>query len=186
MALGLIILGRQGSGKGTQAVRISEQFGVVHISTGDMLRAAVAEGTDLGRQAKAIMDAGDLVPDEIMIGIVDERLDKEDVQAEGFLLDGFPRTVAQAEALAELAGDELRLAINLDVPVAEVTQRMLSRGREDDTTEAITRRLDLYEAETSPLLEWFDGQGLLAIVDGLGAEDEVFASLVRVIDAVSA
>ncbi len=184
MALGLIILGRQGSGKGTQALRIAERFGVVHISTGDMLRAAVAEGTELGRQAKAIMDAGDLVPDEIIIGIVEERLQKEDVRAQGFLLDGFPRTVGQAEALAGFAGDGLHLAINLDVAVEEVTSRMLARGRADDTVEAIERRLHLYETETAPLLAWFAERGILAVVDGLGTEAGVFERLRQAIEGV--
>lgn len=183
MSLGLVILGRQGSGKGTQALRIAERFGVVHISTGDMLRAAVAEGTEFGRKAKAIMDAGDLVPDEVINGLVDERLARDDVQSGGFLLDGYPRTVGQAEALVGFVGEDLRLAINLDVPVEEVTSRMLARGREDDTVEAIERRLQLYEAETSPLLQWFEGRGILEVIDGLGDETDVFARLEAVIEA---
>ena len=186
MPLALVILGRQGSGKGTQAVLLAERYGVVHISTGDMLRAAVAAGTELGLRAKAVMDAGDLVGDDIMIGIVDERLAADDIQAHGVLLDGFPRTTAQADALAEiLDGSGPNLAINLDVPIAEVTERMLARGRDDDTEEAITRRLELYEAETAPLLAWFEERGRLTIVDGLGTEDEVFARLSAVVDALS-
>ena len=181
MKNGLIILGRQGSGKGTQALRISERFGFIHISTGDMLRAAVAEGTALGQKAKALMDAGDLVPDEIMIGIVDERLHKPDVVEHGFLLDGFPRTVGQADALAEIAGDQLALAINLDVPVEEVTARMMARGRDDDSPESIARRLELYEAETAPLLQWFRDHDILAVVDGMGSEELVFERLTAVI-----
>ena len=137
MPVGLVILGRQGSGKGTQAVRIADARGVVHISTGDMLRAAVAAGTPLGLAAKEIMDAGGLVSDDIMNGIVRERLAEPDVVAGGFLLDGYPRTPGQADALAEAVGDQLDLAINLDVPVAEVTARMMARGREDDTPESI-------------------------------------------------
>ena len=184
MALGMIILGRQGSGKGTQAVRIAETYGVVHISTGDMLRAAVAEGTPLGQKAKAIMDAGDLVPDEIMNGIVDERLQKDDVVSGGFLLDGFPRTPGQADALVGFVGDRLQLAINLDVGVDVVTERMLARGREDDSPESITRRLELYEDQTAPLLSWAEDRGILVVVDGFGTEDEVFARLETVIAAV--
>lgn len=180
--LGLVILGRQGSGKGTQALRLAAKYGVVHISTGDMLRAAVEEGTAFGLQAKAIMDAGDLVPDDVMVGIVTERLARPDVVGSGFLLDGFPRTEAQAESLAELAGDRLHLAINLDVAVDEVTRRMLSRNRADDTAEAIARRLDLYEQQTAPLLAWFGTRGALVVVDGLGTEDEVFDRLVAAID----
>lgn len=180
----MIILGRQGSGKGTQATRIAEQYGVVHISTGDMLRAAVAEGTELGQKAKVIMDAGDLVPDDIMIGIVDERLSKDDVVRGGFLLDGFPRTPGQADALVGFVGDRLQLAINLDVAVEVVTERMMARGREDDTPESIARRLELYEAETAPLLSWAEDRGILHVVDGLGTEDEVFARLQKVIESV--
>lgn len=186
MPLVLVILGRQGSGKGTQAALLADRYGVVHVSTGDMLRAAVAAGTELGLRAKTVMDAGDLVGDDIMIGIVGERLAADDIQAHGVLLDGFPRTTAQADALAEiLGGSGPNLAINLDVPIAEVTERMLARGRDDDTEEAISRRLELYEAETAPLLAWFEERGRLNVVDGLGTEDEVFARLSAVIDALS-
>ena len=181
----LVILGRQGSGKGTQAALLAERYGVIHVSTGDMLRAAVEAGTELGLRAKAVMDAGDLVGDDIMIGIVDERLADDDIQANGVLLDGFPRTTAQADALTEIAGGTgPDLAINLDVPIAEVTERMLARGRADDTAETIARRLELYEAETAPLLAWFEERGSLTVVDGLGTEDEVFARLAAVIDAL--
>ncbi len=185
MPLVLVILGRQGSGKGTQAAMLAERYGVVHVSTGDMLRAAVAAGTELGLRAKAVMDAGDLVGDDIMIGIVGERLADDDIQARGVLLDGFPRTTAQADALAEiLGGTGPDMALNLDVPIAEVTERMLARGRDDDTEEAISRRLELYEAETAPLLAWFEERGRLSVVDGLGAENEVFARLTDVISAI--
>ena len=181
----LVILGRQGSGKGTQAALLAERYGVIHVSTGDMLRAAVEAGTELGLRAKAVMDAGDLVGDDIMIGIVDERLADDDIQVSGVLLDGFPRTTAQADALAEIAGGTgPDLAINLDVPIAEVTERMLARGRADDTAETIARRLELYEAETAPLLAWFEERGCLAVVDGLGTEVEVFARIAEVIDAL--
>ncbi|MGI9643419.1 MAG: adenylate kinase [Acidimicrobiia bacterium] len=184
--LALIILGRQGSGKGTQSALLVQKYGCVHVSTGDMLRAAVDAGTDLGREAGAIMAAGDLVPDEIMCGIVAERLAEPDVVADGVLLDGFPRTTAQADALLEMLGTGgIDAAINIEVPVAEVTQRMLDRGREDDTQEAITRRLELYEAQTAPLLSWFEDHGLLHAIDGLGSPEEVFGRLVSVIDAVA-
>ncbi len=181
----MVILGRQGSGKGTQAIRIAETYGVVHISTGDMLRAAVAEGTELGLKAKSIMDAGDLVPDSVINGIVEERLLKQDVRSCGFLLDGFPRTVGQADALLSYAEDDLRLALNLDVSIDEVMARMLARGRDDDTAEAITRRLDLYETETAPLLDWFAERGILKIVDGNGTEGDVFGRLTAVIEEIS-
>ena len=185
--LRLVILGRQGSGKGTQCLRLSELYRTIHISTGDMLRAAVETQTELGKKAKIIMDAGDLVPDEIINGIVAERIEMNDVLESGFILDGYPRTSAQAQALdGELlsSGLSLDLAINLEVPVDEVTQRMLDRSRADDTEEAIQRRLEIYENETAPLLEWFEERNNLIVVDGLGTEDVVFSRLQNVIDGV--
>ena len=184
-AVHLVILGRQGSGKGTQAARLVEAYRPIHVSTGDMLRAAVAAGTELGLQARALMDAGDLVGDDLINGIVAERLAQPDVAENGFLLDGYPRTPDQAAAmevfLAE-AGTPLDAAVNLDVPVDEVTARMLARGRADDTEEAIRRRLALYESETAPLLAWFADRGLLDVVVGLGDVDVVFGRLADVID----
>ena len=179
----LVVFGRQGSGKGTQCARLVEHYDTIHISTGDMLRAAVSEGTELGLAAKAVMDQGDLVSDDIMIGIVRDRLGRADVADRGFLLDGFPRTPAQAGALLDIVGDGgLAAAVNIDVPVAEVTTRMLARAREDDTDEAIARRLSLYEQETAPLIDFFIERGLYERVDGVGDEDEVFDRLVEVID----
>tara|TARA_B100001142_G_scaffold262014_1_gene264882 strand:+ start:1061 stop:1639 length:579 start_codon:yes stop_codon:yes gene_type:complete len=183
----LVILGRQGSGKGTQCLRLSESYGTIHISTGDILRAAVETQTELGKKAKLIMDAGDLVPDEIINGIVAERIEMKDVSESGFILDGYPRTSAQAQALeGELLskGLSLDLAINLEVPVDEVTKRMLDRSRADDTKEAIIRRLEIYENETAPLLKWFEERNNLVLVDGLGTEDDVFSRLQKVIDGV--
>ena len=184
-AVHLVILGRQGSGKGTQAARLVELYRPIHVSTGDMLRAAVAAGTELGLQARALMDAGDLVGDDLINGIVSERLAQPDVAENGFLLDGYPRTPDQAAAmevfLAE-AGTPLDAAVNLDVPVDEVTARMVARGRADDTEEAIRRRLALYESETAPLLAWFADRGLLDVVDGLGDVNVVFGRLADVID----
>jgi len=181
----MVILGRQGSGKGTQSLRLAERYGCVHLSTGDVLRAAVEEGTELGQQAAGIMNAGGLVGDDVMIPLVAERVAKPDIMSGGVLLDGFPRTADQAnglEAMLADLGQELTIAINLDVPVEEVTMRMMARGRDDDTEEAIARRLSLYEEQTAPLLDWFDERGLLATVDGLGEEDQVFARLTEVID----
>lgn len=185
MPLRLVILGRQGSGKGTQCARLVEHYGCVHVSTGDMLRAAREEGTELGRAAGELMDRGDLVPDDVMIGIVAERLAKDDIVAHGVLLDGFPRTPEQADALEDILEDQgavLDVAVNLDVPVDEVKARMLARGREDDTPDAIDRRLRLYEEQTEPLIDWFEGRGLLEVVDGLGVEDDVFARLRATVD----
>jgi adenylate kinase len=185
-AVHLVILGRQGSGKGTQAARLVEAYSPIHVSTGDMLRAAVADGTELGRRAGALMDAGDLVGDDLINGIVAERLARSDVAEHGFLLDGYPRTPDQAiamEGFLSEAGTTLDGAVILEVPVDEVTARMLARGRVDDTEEAIRRRLDLYESETAPLLAWFADRGLLEVVDGMGDEDVVFGRLSTVIDA---
>ena len=185
-AVRLVILGRQGSGKGTQAERLVANYGPVHVSTGNMLRAAVAARTELGLQAKALMEVGDLVGDDLINGIVAERLRGSDVVEHGFLLDGYPRTPDQATALegflAEV-GTPLDAAVNLDVPVDEVTARMVARGRADDTEEAIRRRLDLYESETEPLLAWFAQRGLLDVVDGLADEETVFGRLRSVIDS---
>jgi adenylate kinase len=212
----LIILGRQGAGKGTQCTRLSRHYVVPHISTGDMLRAAVREGTPLGVMAKQVMDAGGLVGDDIMIGIVEERLRRDDAQGRGYLLDGFPRTVGQAEALrafTENLGKPLNLAIDLDVPRELVLQRISGRRvcrdcgtnytatgserspwicdvcggdvvqRDDDTFEAINKRLDLYESQTSPLIEYFETQGMLAVIDGVGHPDTVLRRLIAVIDS---
>ena len=185
-ALRMVILGRQGSGKGTQSEMLVEKFGCVHVSTGDMLRAAVAAGTELGLKARAVMEAGDLVSDDIMNGIVAERLAERDIADNGVLLDGFPRTADQADALRAILdelGQQLTVAVNLEVPVAEVTARMVARGRSDDTEDAIARRLELYDAQTAPLLEWFAANDLLVEVDGMGTEDEVFERLSAVVQA---
>ena len=176
----LVILGRQGSGKGTQCALLVDHYAIPHISTGDMLRDAVAAGTEFGQMAKAIMDRGDLVSDDIIVGVVQERLARDDAAA-GFLLDGFPRTVGQAEALAGIAAP--RVVVNLDVPTDLVLERMLLRGRADDTEEAITRRLELYEEQTAPLVAYYDGLGVLVTVDGVGEVDEVFARVVKAVDA---
>lgn len=183
----LIVLGRQGSGKGTQCLRLSERYGMPHISTGDMLRQAVEDATPLGLEAQALMDAGDLVPDDVIEGIVADRLRQPDAVDRGFLLDGFPRTVGQADALEAMTDDRfIDLALNLDVPEDVVTERMLLRGREDDTAEAIRRRLDLYEAATEPLLAWFGERDLLATIDGVGEEHEVSERLFAAVDAAVA
>jgi adenylate kinase len=209
----LVILGRQGAGKGTQCVRLARHYVVPHISTGDMLRAAVKEGTDFGRKAQEYMSRGDLLPDDIIIGVVGERLAKDDTRTRGYILDGFPRTVGQAEALAELTEDDpLDLAVDLEVPEDVVLARISNRRvcvdcgtnysvqtpprynwtcdvcggevvqREDDTPDAVRKRLNLYTQETEPLIAWFLSKDLLVTVDGLGSADEVTQRLIRAID----
>ncbi len=202
----LVIFGRQGAGKGTQSTRLAEHYGAPHISTGDMLREAAAAGTPIGLEAKGYMDAGKLLPDEVMLGVVAERLKAPDVLEGGFLLDGFPRTIGQAEALCAMTSVDL--AIDIDVPEAVVLERMSSRRvcskcgaiassqdpvcpacggelvqRDDDKPEAIQARLAAYKEQTVPTIEWFEGQGLLLTVNGLGTPDEVAARLVGAIDA---
>jgi adenylate kinase len=212
----LILLGRQGAGKGTQCVRLSRHFVVPHISTGDMLRAAVREGTEMGLAAREIMDTGGLIGDEIMIGIVRERLGREDALARGYILDGFPRTVAQAEALVAITADQNRPldgVIDLDVPRELVLERISSRRvcrdcgtnyvapagaarspwicdvcggdvvqRGDDTSEAINKRLDLYESQTSPLIKYYGDKGMLEVINGVGQPDHVTNRLVTAIE----
>jgi adenylate kinase len=178
--MNLILLGPPGAGKGTQGHRLSERYYIPEISTGDILRSAVYKGTLLGREAKSYMDRGALVPDEIMIGIIRERLAQDDT-ARGFILDGFPRTVAQAEALARLSEEQQRPiehVISIEVPQEELLQRLAGRrqveGRQDDTDEAIRHRLEVYERETAPLIDYYRRQGLLRCVLGVGTIDEIF------------
>ena len=177
----LLILGRQGSGKGTQSLKLVEKFGFVHVSTGDLLRDAAESSSPLGLKVKKIMDVGELVSDEIMCEILAERIAQPDVEASGVLLDGFPRTTAQAEALAVIVG-QVDGVMNLDVPLEEVKQRMLARNRDDDTEESITRRLALYEEQTAPLLSWYEERSKVATVDGLGTEEEIFNRLAAALE----
>lgn len=176
----LLLVGPQGSGKGTQAKRLAAVHGIPHVATGDILRAAVAERTPLGRRVQPILERGDLVPDDLMIGLIRERLAGED----GFLLDGFPRTLPQAEALdamlAEL-GKPLDAVLLLDVSDEVALARLLGRqreeGRSDDTPDAIRNRLRLYHELTEPVLERYRAAGLLVEVDGERTMDEVTAAL---------
>jgi adenylate kinase len=158
----VLLLGPQGSGKGTQAQRIAVEYGIPHIATGDMLRAAMAAGTELGLRVKPIYDAGDLVPDDLMIELIRERLGAADAEG-GFVLDGFPRTMAQAEALDDLLGDlgrTIDVVFDLHVPDRQqLLDRLLKRAEEqhrsDDTPDAIQRRWELYERETAPLVDYY-------------------------------
>lgn len=184
--LRLVIFGRQGAGKGTQCARLVDKFGISHISTGDMLRAAVEAETEMGLKAEAVMSSGGLVGDDVMNGIVRDRLEETDANTGGFVLDGFPRTIPQAEALSLILGKrKMHAAINIDVPLEEVTSRMKARGREDDTDEGIARRLELYEQETQPVLGWFAARDRLVTVDGFDTEDVVWDRLLAAIKAAS-
>jgi adenylate kinase len=205
--MNLILLGPPGAGKGTQADRLAGDFGIPHISTGDMLRAQVAEGTDLGREAKKYMDAGDLVPDEVIIGMIVDRISDDDAR-DGFLLDGFPRNKGQADALGKALEDldrRLTVALLIDVDDDEVVRRLAGRRvciknnahiyhvefdppkhegvcdqdgarliqRDDDKEETIRKRLDVYHAQTSPLIDYYDRQGLLRRFDGKRSANDV-------------
>ncbi len=175
----IVLLGPPGAGKGTQAAAIVDALGIPHISTGDMLRAAVKAGTPVGLTAKAVMDSGELVGDEIVIGIAEERLSEDDAKR-GFLLDGFPRTLAQAEALERLL-TKLDCAVDvclaLSVDNEAVVQRLLKRaeieGRADDNEETIRERMRVYDAETAPLVEFYRGRDRLTVVSGMGTVEEV-------------
>jgi len=206
----LVVFGRQGAGKGTQCRLLAEHYDAPHVSTGDILREAVNEGTDFGRKAKEYLDNGQLLPDDIMLGIIEDRLQRDDVSEHGFLLDGFPRTVGQAQSLYEL--EPIDLAINIEVPEELVWRRLNERRvcsncghiykatdpsaatkvceicggevlqREDDTPDAITARLDTYATKTLLAVAWFDSKGLLLTVDGVGTPDEVSTRMFGAID----
>lgn len=183
----LVLLGAPGSGKGTQATRLKEALAVPHISTGDLLRAAVAAGTPLGQQAKAVMERGELVSDEIVLGMLEERLGQGDV-GNGFILDGYPRNLAQANALDALLsriGQPVDLAVQLDVGTELLIQRLAGRaqqeGRADDNPESVRNRLRVYTDQTAPVIDYYRGQNKLVCVYGVGSMEEV---LQRVLDSI--
>ena len=210
----LVLLGKQGAGKGTQAARLGDYYTVAHLSTGEIFRAQASQGTAFGLEAKRFMDAGELVPDEIVVGVIEECLTPGGPLGDGFVLDGFPRTQHQAQELDRvLDGRPLDLAINLDVPRDIVLDRLAGRRvcescqrvyhvnlppvvdwtcdtcggrvvqRDDDTEEAIDRRLQLYEEQTVPIIEYYRQRDMLAQVSGIGDGDDVFKRLVKVVDA---
>lgn len=209
----MVLLGKQGAGKGTQAVKLARHYHVPHISTGDMFRAEARSGSDLGEKLKSFMDAGELVPDEAVIEVVDKQLNAGAAKARGFILDGFPRTTPQADALEgvlePLGG--LDAVVNLVVPTEVVIERLSNRRvclkcganyhvdnvpegnicnncggevvqRDDDTPDAIRRRLDLYESETAPLIDFYSRRELLEEIEGVGDPQDVFDRAVKVLD----
>lgn len=207
--MNIVLLGAPGAGKGTQAAKLVEEFGTPHISTGDMLRAAVKAGTELGKKAKSFMDAGDLVPDDVIIGLVTERLGEPDTE-KGFILDGFPRTSAQAVALdAELSklGRPLSAALLIDVDSEVIVKRLTSRRmckdcgyigseadaqcpkcggvmyqRDDDNEATVRNRLDVYEKSTSPLIDYYRGCDLLVSIDGDRDPNVVYADVKKALE----
>jgi adenylate kinase len=207
--MNLIFLGPPGAGKGTQAQKVCEKYDIPHISTGNILRAAIAQGTKMGLEAKKHIDAGNLVPDEVVVGIVEDRL-KEDDCKKGYLLDGFPRTIAQAESLSKFA--DIDLAVLVDVDDESLIKRLSSRRtckdcsatydvsmvvggkcpnckgemiqRTDDSEETVKNRLNVYHEKTSPLIEYYGDHGLLCKVDGKAEIDTVFNAICSVLDEI--
>ena len=192
MPLNVLLLGPQGAGKGTQAKRIAAEYGIPHVASGEILRAEMEAGTDLGRRVKEVYDRGDLVSDDLMIELIRTRLDQPDTES-GFVLDGFPRTTAQAEALDSILSDIGRtfsVVFALQIPDEVALERLRRRaeleGRPDDTDEAIRRRLDNYHRETEPLIEYYRTRGNVVPIHGERSENEVFAELQQALEQVPA
>ncbi|MEX2210765.1 MAG: adenylate kinase [Gaiellaceae bacterium] len=190
--MNVLLLGPQGSGKGTQARLVADAYEISHIGTGDMLRAAIAEGGELGARVEPLVDAGRLVPDDLMVELIRERLGRDDT-GPGFVLDGFPRTIAQAEALDEVLRDlgrELDIVLELQVKEGvsadRLVQRAESEGRTDDTPEAIRTRLALYHEHAEPLVEYYRARGKLVGIHGDRRIPEVFAEIQQALDQVEA
>ena len=186
----IIIFGAPGSGKGTYSEAIVEKYGMGHISTGDVLRAEIKGGTELGRVAQGYIDQGQLIPDELMVSILAKVYDALPA-GQGVIFDGFPRTIPQAEALkAMLAerGHKVAAMIELDVPEDELMKRLVLRGqmsgRSDDNEETIKKRLDVYHSQTAPLIDWYEREGIRNHIDGLGELDRIFGDICRVVDNV--
>jgi adenylate kinase len=191
MPLDILLLGPQGAGKGTQGKLISAEYDIPHIATGDILRRAIAEGTELGRQAEPLLKAGQLVPDTIMIGLIRDRLAREDTER-GFVLDGFPRTAVQAEALDDMLseidrplGAVFEFQLPEEMAVERLRRRAQEEGRADDTPEAIRTRLDLYREQTAPLVEYYRARGILVPVHAERSVDEVFDEIQQALEQVA-
>jgi len=187
--LNIVIFGAPGSGKGTQSERIVEKYGINHISTGDVLRAEIKNGTELGKTAKGYIDQGQLIPDELMIDILASVFDSFK-DSKGVIFDGFPRTIAQAEALKKMLaerGQDVSVMLDLEVPEDELMVRLIKRGKDsgraDDNEETIKKRLHVYHSQTSPLIDWYKNEKKYQHINGLGTMDGIFADICEAVDA---
>ena len=186
--LNIVIFGAPGSGKGTQSERIVEKYGINHISTGDVLRAEIKNGTELGKTAKGYIDQGQLIPDELMIDILASVFDSFK-DSKGVIFDGFPRTIAQAEALKKMLaerGQDVSVMLDLEVPEDELMVRLIKRGKDsgraDDNEETIKKRLHVYHSQTSPLIDWYKNEKKYQHINGLGTMDGLFADICEAVD----
>ncbi len=188
----IVIFGGPGSGKGTQSDKLISHYNLFHISTGDVLRDHIRRGTDLGNTANSYISKGKLIPDDLMVSILEQVLiDNAQAVADGVIFDGFPRTIPQAEALNEMLqkrGNKVNIVIGLEVPDEELTERLLKRGlesgRSDDNRETITKRLEVYHSQTAPLKAFYQNQGIYAAINGIGTIDSIFQSIQEAIDKV--
>ena len=186
--LNIVIFGAPGSGKGTQSERIVEKYGINHISTGDVLRAEIKNGTELGKTAKGYIDQGQLIPDELMIDILASVFDSFK-DSKGVIFDGFPRTIAQAEALKKMLaerGQDVSVMVDLDVPEEELMVRLIKRGKDsgraDDNEETIKKRLHVYHSQTAPLIDWYKNEKKCQHINGLGTMEGIFAEICEAVD----
>ena len=186
--LNIVIFGAPGSGKGTQSERIVEKYGINHIATGDVLRAEIKNGTELGKTAKGYIDQGQLIPDELMIDILASVFDSFK-DSKGVIFDGFPRTIAQAEALKKMLaerGQDVSVMLDLEVPEDELMVRLIKRGKDsgraDDNEETIKKRLHVYHSQTSPLIDWYKNEKKYQHINGLGTMDGIFADICEAVD----
>ena len=188
----IVIFGGPGSGKGTQSDKLISHYNLFHISTGDVLRDHIRRGTDLGNTANSYISKGKLIPDDLMVSILEQVLiDNAQAVADGVIFDGFPRTIPQAEALNEMLqkrGNKVNIVIGLEVPDEELTERLLKRGlesgRSDDNRETIAKRLEVYHSQTAPLKVFYQNQGIYAAIKGIGTIDSIFQSIQEAIDKV--
>ena len=186
--LNIVIFGAPGSGKGTQSERIVEKYGINHISTGDVLRAEIKNGTELGKTAKGYIDQGQLIPDELLIDILASVFDSFK-DSKGVIFDGFPRTIAQAEALKKMLaerGQDVSVMVDLDVPEEELMVRLIKRGKDsgraDDNEETIKKRLHVYHSQTAPLIDWYKNEKKYQHINGLGTMEGIFAEICEAVD----